>query len=344
MCKIAKMVKVAIVGASGYTGAELMRICASHPSFEVVVATARSHEDQRVADVYPSLSKAYGEMRYKATELDLLADLDVVFLALPHGESHRIAGSLLGSAGVIVDLSADFRLLDPRMYPLWYGWEHQSPDLLEEAVYGLPELFRTEVVDARLIAVPGCYPTAAGLALAPFMRAGVIEGTAVIVDALSGLSGAGRSTQESTQFCLAAGGASAYGIGNHRHTPEMEQLIGASVLFAPHLVPMVRGILATCYAPSSGGLSTEEALGVLEDEYRAEPFIEVSERVPATKAVWGSNCAHLSARVDARTGWLVVMCALDNLVKGASGQAVQCANLAMGCSEDDGLASVGVYP
>lgn len=338
------MFRVGIAGASGFTGAELMRICASHSSFEVVVATARSHEGQEVAALYPSLSKAYAEMRYEAATLDVLAGLDLVFLALPHGESHRMMAGLLDSAGVIVDLSADFRFSDPGMYPLWYGWEHESPDLLGEAVYGLPELFRSDISGARLIAVPGCYPTAAGLALAPFVRSGTIPRTSVIVDALSGLSGAGRSTQESTQFCLAAGGASAYGIGNHRHTPEMEQLIGASVLFAPHLVPMVRGILATCYAPSSGGLSTEEALGVLEDEYRAEPFIEVSERVPATKAVWGSNCAHLSARVDARTGWLVVMCALDNLVKGASGQAVQCANLAMGCSEDDGLASVGVYP
>ncbi len=337
------MVSVGVVGASGYTGAELMRLCALHPEFEVSVATARSYEGDEVSSVYPSLAPLYPRTRYQSTNTTDLEGLDVLFLALPHGESHRVAAGIRSSVGVIVDLSADFRLKDPESYVQWYGWEHSAPDLLDEAVYGLPELFRPEIQRARLIASPGCYPTAVGLALVPFVRSGIVAGD-VVIDAASGISGAGRLLQEGTQFCAVDGGMSAYGTGVHRHTPEMEQLIGAKVLFSPHLVPMTRGILATCYVRSAIELTTQEALELLAAQFEDEPFVTVSERLPSTKVALGSNCAHLSAHSDPRTGWLVVFCALDNLLKGASGQAVQCANLALGIDECTGLSAAGLYP
>ncbi|MGA2521539.1 MAG: N-acetyl-gamma-glutamyl-phosphate reductase [Acidimicrobiales bacterium] len=336
--------KVGIAGASGYTGAELMRLCATHPEFEVVLAGADSQAGRRVADLYPSLAAAYPALALTALGPADLAGLDVVFLALPHGASQTLVPDLVGRVGALVDLSADFRLRDPAAYPQWYGREHLAPRLLGEFAYGLPELFRGEIQGATLIAAPGCYPTAAALALAPFVRAGAVETTGVIVDAASGVSGAGRAPTAATHFTAVDEDFTAYGLLSHRHTPEIEQASGAGVVFTPHLAPMNRGILATCYARPSVPLTTDGALGVLHDAYRAEPFVVVSDASPSTKATLGSNCAHLTARVDPRTGWLIVLCALDNLVKGASGQAVQCANIATGLSEGTGLPVVGVYP
>ncbi len=336
--------RVGIAGASGYAGAELLRLCAGHPDLDVVVAGADTQSGQPVAALYPSLAAAYPTLEFSKAGADDLAGLDVVFLALPHGESQEIAPGLVDQVGVLVDLSADFRLRDPGAYPRWYGHDHVAPDLLGAFAYGLPELFRAELAGARLVAAPGCYPTAAALALAPLVRAGVVKTTGVIVDAASGVSGAGRKLSHTTQFNTADEDFTAYGLLDHRHTPEIEQATGAQVLFTPHLAPMNRGILATCYARPTAALETGDVMRVLGDAYGGEPFVVVSERPPSTKATSGSNCAHVTARVDPRTGWVLALCALDNLVKGASGQALQCANIALGLPEDSGLSALGVYP
>ncbi len=336
--------KVGIDGASGYAGAELLRLCAGHPELEVVVAGADSQAGQPVASLYPSLSGAYRTLAFSKVVADDLDGLDVVFLALPHGESQRLAPALVGRVGLLVDLAADFRLHDPHSYPTWYGAEHEAPGLLGRFAYGLPELFGPALEGAELVAAPGCYPTAAALALAPLVRAGMVAGTGIVVDAASGTSGAGRTPSPAMHFATVDENFTAYGLLNHRHTPEIEQAVGAEVLFTPHLAPMTRGILATCYARPTGPCTTGDVLGLLADAYGDAPFVVVSEASPSTKATLGSNAAHLTARVDDRTGWVLVLCALDNLGKGASGQAVQCVNVINGWNETTGLSTVGVYP
>jgi N-acetyl-gamma-glutamyl-phosphate reductase len=338
--------KAGIVGASGYTGAELLRLLAAHPAFGVAVATAHSHAGESVGGHTPSLAAAYPGLLYEENDPGLLDGLDLVFCALPHGGSQRIVPDLRGRVGRIVDLAADFRLRDASLYPRWYGEEHGAPALLTEAVYGLPELFREGLAGATLVAAAGCYPTATGLALAPLVRCGLVEPSGIIVDAASGVSGAGRGLKESLHFGTVDEDFVAYGLLTHRHTPEMEQILGAEVLFTPHLAPMVRGILATCYARPAAGqvLSSASVMDALHEAYDDEPFVVVTDDPPSTKSTAGSNAAHVTARVDARTGWVVTLCALDNLVKGASGQAIQCANAAVGLPETTGLPVAGVYP
>lgn len=344
------MHQIAIIGASGFTGAELMRLCASHPDFEVVAATGDTQAGSHVADLYPSLAGVYDDLVYVAYDESVVADADLVFLGLPHGASQPVIPGLRGKVKHIVDLASDFRLDDPGLYPAWYGDEHIAPELLDDFAYGLPELFRDDLAGAELVAVPGCFPTTAVLGLAPLLRAGLIDGDGMIVDAATGVSGAGRPPKPHTTFCAVDEDFTAYGLLTHRHTPEIEMVLGrhsgvdARVVFTPHLAPMNRGILATCYARPAGPLSTDEALACLAAAYEDEPFVVVSERSPSTKATAGSNSCHLSARVDPRTGWVIVLSALDNLVKGASGQAVQCANLALGLPEQTGLSVAGVYP
>ena len=337
------MHRVGVFGASGYAGVELLRLCAQHPGLEVVLATGESQAGTPAAALYPSLAAAYPDLVFAESDPAAAEGLDLVFLALPHGASQQLMPDLRKRVGRVVDLAADFRLKDPGLYPRWYGEAHAAPGLLAEFSYGLPELFRDQLSGAELVAAPGCYVTAAALALAPLVRSGTIEPTGVIVDAASGVSGAGRALRQTSHFATVNEDFTAYGLIDHRHTPEIEQATGAEVLFTPHLAPMTRGILATCYArPAPGG--DADPRRVLQDFYRAEPFVTVGDRPPSTKATYGSNCAHITARHDARTGWVVVLCALDNLVKGASGQAVQCANLALGLPETAGLPLVGVYP
>lgn len=344
------MKRVGIIGASGFTGAELLRIVAGHPEFELAAATAHTQAGTAIAGLYPSLAAAYGDAVFGGADDEALDGADLVFLGLPHGASQAIVPGLRGKVGHIVDLAADFRLSDASLYPTWYGEPHAAPELLSEFVYGLPEFFRSDIVDAELVAAPGCYVTTSALALAPFLKAGVIESSGIIVDAASGVSGAGRPPKDNTTFCAVDENYTAYGLLNHRHTPEIEMAIGrhagvdAQVLFTPHLAPMNRGILATCYARPSGDLTTEAALEILHDAYDSEPFVVASGRIPGTKATLGSNTAHVTAQVDPRTGWLVSIAALDNLTKGASGQAVQCANLALGLDETLGLDQSGMYP
>jgi N-acetyl-gamma-glutamyl-phosphate reductase len=336
--------RIGIFGASGYAGAELLRLAAGHRSFDVALATADSQTGSRAAELYPSLAAAYPDLTFAAADPAAAEGLDLVFLALPHGSSQRLVPDLRKRVPVIVDLAADFRLHDPELYPTWYGDEHRHPELLSEAAFGIPELFRDSIVDASLVAAAGCHVTAAALALAPLVRFGVIEPTGVVVDTVTGVSGAGRGLTATTQFCTVDEDVTAYGLLTHRHTPEIEQATGAQVIFTPHLAPMNRGILATCYARPPAGPGRPDPLAVLTDFYADEPFVIVSERSPSTKATLGANTAHLTARYDQRTGWVVVLAALDNLVKGAAGQAVQCANLALGLPETAGLPTVGVYP
>ena len=337
--------RVGIVGASGFTGAELMRLIASHPNMSLVVATGDSQAGTKVRSLYPSLASDFSEMVYSSYEPSDFVGLDAVFLALPHMASQPVVADLFEEVGCILDLGSDFRLKAPSLYPEWYGAEHTMPELLEKFVYGLPELYRNDLKGARGIAVPGCYPTAASLALSPFVRANKIEKTGVIVDAASGVSGAGRELKPTTTFTAVDENFTAYGLLNHRHTPEIEQVTGCEILFTPHLAPMVRGILATCYArPSDPSFSTEQALEVLAQSYAEEPFIVVNEASPSTKATLGANTVHKTARVDERTGWLLTISALDNLVKGAAGGAIQCANIALGLDEVAGLPTSGLMP
>jgi len=336
------MHRVGIIGASGFTGAELLRLVSTHSEMQVVYATADTSAGMAAADLYPSLAAAYPELRFESYDPVAVEGLDLVFLALPHGASQGLVPDLRKRVGKIVDLAADFRLRDPSLYPRWYGEEHHAPELIDEFVYGIPELFRSQLAGADLIAAAGCYVTTASLALAPLVRTGAIEPAGIIVDAASGVSGAGRGLKASTHFNTVDEDFTAYGLLHHRHTPEIEQAIGAQVLFTPHLAPMNRGILATCYArPTSTGV---DPLAILADAYAGEPFVVVDKRSPSTKATLGSNTCHITAMVDDRTGWVVTVSALDNLVKGASGQAIQCANLALGLPEPMGLPTVGVYP
>ena len=338
------MVKVGIIGASGYTGAELLRLCAQHPEVEVVAATGDSQAGTLASSLYPSLAGAYPDLVFEEFVPERFIGLDAVFLGVPHEAALDLVPLLHGRVGCVIDLSAAFRLKDPDLYPQWYGFEHTRPDLLAEAVYGLPELNRAAIVGARLIATPGCYVTAASLALAPLVRQGLIEPAGVIVDAASGVSGAGRALKHSSMFSTVDEDFTAYGLLNHRHTPEIEQTTGAQVLFTPHLAPMNRGILATCYARPKGSVTTASLLAALAGFYRDEPFMVVRPQEPSTKATLGTNCVHLTARHDERTGHVIVLAALDNIAKGASGGAVQSMNVALGLPESAGLQNVGVYP
>jgi len=338
------MVSVGIIGASGYTGAELLRLAALHPDLEVAYATGDSQAGTRASSLYPSLAAVYPDLVFEAYDAGRASGLDLVFLGLPHEASLLMAAELHGKVGCVVDLSAAYRLKDASLYPRWYGFTHEQPDLLAQAVYGLPELYRDDLPGAKLIATPGCYVTAASLAVAPLVRLGLIEPTGVIVDAASGVSGAGRALKHTSHFCTVDEDFSAYGLLDHRHTPEIEQVTGAQVLFTPHLAPMNRGILATCYARPTGAVSTASLIESLSTFYAGEPFVVVREESPSTKATLGSNTAHLTARYDERTGYVMVLCAIDNIAKGASGGAVQAANVALGLPETAGLAAVGVFP
>ncbi len=340
------MISVGIIGASGFTGAELLRICASHPHFEVKYATGDSQAGILARSLYPSLAATYPNLVFEEFELAKALACDVVFLGLPHEASLELVPQLINKVKLVVDLSAAYRLTDVSQYPQWYGFTHTQPDLIASAVYGLPELNREALKTAKLIATPGCYVTAASLALAPLVKAGAINPQGVIVDAASGVSGAGRAAKHSNSFNTVDEDFTAYGLLDHRHTPEIEQVTGAQILFTPHLAPMNRGILATCYARPAAGTTptTASLLATLARAYAKEPLIVVSQNSPSTKATLGTNVTHITARYDERTGYVMVLSALDNLAKGASGGAVQAANVALGLNELDGLSMVGMYP
>ena len=337
--------RVGVIGASGYTGAELLRLLVGHPNFDAVYATGDSQAGTLASSVYPSLAAAYPSLVFAEYDPAVAATCDVLFLGLPHEASLALVPQLVDKVRLVVDLSAAYRLKDASQYPTWYGFSHDQPDLLARAVYGLPELFREELAGAQLVATPGCYVTAASLALTPLVRAGVVQTTGVIVDAASGVSGAGRVPKPNTHFNTVNEDFTAYGLLDHRHTPEIEQVTGATVLFTPHLAPMNRGILATCYAKPAGATpTTQSLLAALAKAYAKEPFVVVRPTSPSTKATLGSNAAHITARFDERTNTVMVICAIDNLAKGASGGAIQAANVALGLPETAGLSAVGMYP
>ena len=344
--------RVAVAGASGYTGVELLRLLVQHPAVQVVALTAETHANQPIGRVFPSLE---GFLDLPCRSLDttaLAAEAEFVFLALPHKTAMAVGADLVQRGVRVLDLSADYRLKDPAAYPVWYGLEHAAPDLLRQAVYGLPELHREEIAGARLVAVPGCYPTGALLGLAPAIGGELVDADSVVIDSISGVSGAGRKADLSTHYSEANENLKAYGVATHRHTPEIEQELGrlagreGTVSFTPHLAPLTRGILTTITASLQSRRSTADLLAVYRDYYRGRPFVRVLDdgRLPETKHVLHSNLCDVGVVSDARTGRVVIVTAIDNLVKGASGQAVQCFNLMTGLEERTGLWLPGLFP
>jgi N-acetyl-gamma-glutamyl-phosphate reductase len=338
------MIRSAILGASGYVGGELLRLLSRHGGIEAVRLFGDSKAGQKLGSVHPHIGGWAAALEVERFSLDALNGSELVFAALPHGESQKWAEAILARGCKLVDLGADFRLHDPQDYARWYGEAHEAPHLLDRFVYGIPELHREAIRGAQAVAAAGCYPTAAILALKPLVDAGLVDPASLIVDAASGVSGAGRAVKEGTAFNTVDGSFSAYGLLNHRHTAEMEQALGATVLFTPHLAPMTRGILATCYGTASREMAAGEPLDALRAAYSDEPFVRVSDDPPATKWVAGSNGAVVTARYDPRTGRVLALGAIDNLGKGAAGQMVQCANLMFGLDEAAGLSAEGVFP
>ncbi len=339
------MQSVAIIGAPGYAGVELTRYVLAHPEFELTLATSSAEAGKRIGDVYPALAP-FTDLAYEAPDVVSIAGrAQIAFLAVPHTAAMAVAPALLDAGLTVIDASADYRLADPVTYEQWYGTPHTSPTLLAEAVYGLPEMDRSKLPGARLVACPGCYPTASILAAMPALAAGVTTGRHVIVDAKSGVSGAGRTPSAGTHYPTVADSTQPYKVTTHRHTPEIEQQLSIAagremrVTFTPHLVPMNRGLLATVYLELDVAMSAEDAVVLYRERYDGEPFVTVHDAgvMPATAHVRGSNRAHIGVTVDAHTGTLVAACAIDNLVKGTSGQAIQCANIVFGYEETTAL-------
>jgi N-acetyl-gamma-glutamyl-phosphate reductase len=336
------MIPVAILGGSGYTALELLKILLHHPGVKVVAVTSREKEMPRVSDLHPVLARRI-DLRCEPFDADRLVKLGVqcVFGCLPHGASMALLAPLLERGLRVIDLSADYRLRDPNVYAQWYGESHQDLAHLAQAVYGLPEVYGDDIATAQLLANPGCYPQTAILGLAPLVAGGHIDLKGIIVDSKSGVSGAGRTPKLTTHFPECNESLSAYSVGTHRHTPEIEQALGdvageaVEVIFTPHLVPMDRGILSTIYATPRRALSQERLLELYRDYYARAPFLRVSERLPATKDVSGTNFLDLTVRV-VRDRIVVVSC-LDNLIRGASGVAVQNFNRMFGHPETTAL-------
>lgn len=345
------MYRISVVGASGYTGVELLRLLAGHSGVEICNVTSRQYAGQPVSEQFPSLR---GCVDLAFTQLDTAAvagNSDVVFTAVPHQTAMEMVPELLDAGARVIDLSADFRLADAVVYAQWYQ-PHSAPQLLQEAVYGLPELFRPGIGPARLIANPGCYPTGAALALAPLLENRRIDPATIIIDSKSGTSGAGRGAKVGSLYCEVNEGFKAYGLPNHRHTPEIEQTLSGlagqavTISFSPHLVPANRGILSTCYATLTDQVGQIELLEIFGDFYAGEPFVRVlpDGQLPNISQVRGSNFCDIGLVADQRTGRVVVVSAIDNLVKGAAGQAVQNMNLMLGMPETQGLLQPPVFP
>jgi N-acetyl-gamma-glutamyl-phosphate reductase len=345
--------KIAVLGASGYTGAELVRLLLRHPRAEIALLTADRRAGQEMAAVFPQFAPFALPKLVSVDGLDWqAAALDIAFCALPHGTTQKVIKALLAAAPTtrVIDLSADFRLA-PDLYAKWYGHEHHAPELQSEAVYGLTEVYRDAIAKARLVANPGCYTTCAQLALIPLLRAGAIDTAEIVIDAKSGMTGAGRAAKEEMLFSEVSEGIHAYGVGHHRHMAELDQefskAAGREVIatFTPHLMPMNRGILSTIYVRAQGR-SPEDLHAVLLKSYANQPFVHVLPfgQMPQTRHVRGSNMTFIGVARDRIPGRAIVGCALDNLVKGASGQAVQNMNVMLGCPETAGLEQVALFP
>jgi N-acetyl-gamma-glutamyl-phosphate reductase len=357
-------VRVGVLGASGYTGGELLRLLMQHPQMVVTAVTSEKSVGRPVGSVFPQFATLL-PLSFEALSLETIVErTDAVFLALPHTKAFEPAAALLAAGKQVVDLSADYRLKDAAAYETWYQTPHPHPELLAQAVYGLPELHRARLHTARLVASPGCYPTAAVLQLAPLVAKGLVMDDSIVIDAKSGVSGAGRSAALPYHFPEAHEGMEAYKIGQHRHTPEIEQELNGllrrepapsagkalppplKVAFTPHLVPLNRGILSTAYCRLRQALGTAQLRALYEDFYKGERFVRLlqDETAPNPRQLRGSNFCDVSVVGDSRTGWVVTVAALDNLVKGAAGQAVQALNLMLGFPEETGLTSPGLFP
>jgi N-acetyl-gamma-glutamyl-phosphate reductase len=351
---MAANVKVGILGASGYTGAELVRLLLRHPGVEIVLLTADSKAGKAMAEVFPQFAPFSLPSLVPIPEDWSSVDADLIFCALPHGTTQTVIKGLLAARpGMrVVDLSADFRLADIEAYARWYGHGHQAPDLQREAVYGLTEIYRDAVRSARLVANPGCYTTAAQLPLLPLLKAGTIAPGDIIIDAKSGVTGAGRAAREANLFTEVSEGFHAYGVGHHRHMAELDEQFSlaagepVAATFTPHLVPMNRGILATIYVRLLAGKSASDIHALLDEAYRSEPFVHVLPfgQTPQTRHVRGSNHTFIGVAKDRRDDRAILISALDNLVKGASGQAVQNMNVMLGHPEELGLDQIALFP
>lgn len=345
------MLKIGIYGASGYTGQELLRLLLRHPEAEVVTLTSRRFKGIPISDVYSIFTGLTDLAFTDASPEDVASVADVIFLALPHGVSMKVASAFVKTGKKVIDLSADFRLQNVKSYEQWYG-KHTAQDIIKQAVYGIPELRREDVKKTRFVANPGCYPTCAILGLAPVLKEKWIDSASIIVDAKSGASGAGREPQAESLFCEVNEGFKAYKIGRHRHTPEMEQELSLlagqdiTISFTPHLLPVNRGLLSTIYATLQKDVSTDELLDLYQTFYRGEKFIRIyhAGMFPNLSSVRGSNYCDIGIATDKRTKRVIIISAIDNLVKGASGQAIQNMNLMCGISEETGLDMAPLFP
>lgn len=346
------MIKASIIGATGYTGSELVRILSCHPEAELVALTSQSYVGQKISDVFPHLGAVTGKICTEQDVPKVAGESDVIFTALPHGLSVPIVKEALEQGTKVVDLGADFRLDDKAVYEKWYKVTHEAPELLQEAVYGLPELNRKAIAGARVVGNPGCYPTSVMLGLAPLLKQGLIQLDSVIIDAKSGVSGAGRGANLGSHYSEVNENIKAYNVAAHRHIPEIEQELSkvageqVTVSFTPHLTPMTRGMLSTIYATPSKKVNAGEIQALYRQFYENEYFVHVLEggELPQTKWCWGSNHCFIGVVLDQRVNRLIVVSAIDNLVKGASGQAVQNMNIMFGLPEKTGLEMAGVYP
>jgi N-acetyl-gamma-glutamyl-phosphate reductase len=345
------MLKVAVVGASGYTGVELLRILSGHPEVAVTCVTSERSAGKTVGEIFPSVRDRYTQVLEKLEPMQVCEKADFIFTALPHQAAMLVVPSFLEKGKKVVDLSADYRFHDPALYGAWYQ-PHMNPDLLAKAVYGLPELHRKAIAESDLVGNPGCYPTSIILGLAPLLKKGLLDISTIIADSKSAVSGAGRGAKVDTLFCEVNEGFKAYGIAAHRHTPEIEQELSllageqVTISFTPHLVPMDRGILSTLYATLTKETSVDELLSLYQKFYRNEGFVRVLPEgaYPSTLYVRGSNFCDIGLTIDKRTGRVIVVSAIDNLVKGASGQAVQNMNIMNGFPENLGLDALPLFP
>lgn len=346
------MIKAGIIGATGYAGQELARLLCRHPEATIELLTSQTYAGQSYSDVFPSFRGVVDAPLVPDADIeDLAAQCDVIFMALPHGEATRRVDEKLLAKTKVIDIGSDFRLKTASDYSVWYEMNHEKPELLPHSVYGLPEWRRKEIRSARLIANPGCYATCTILSLAPMLKAGVLTGAPIVVDAKSGVSGAGRSLTLAVHFNECNETVKAYKVAAHRHTPEIEQEIGAvagreqKIVFTPHLIPMNRGILVTAYAELKDDITRNHLLEIYQDTYGKEPFVRLClTDYPETRWVSGSNYCDIGVAIDQRTNRAIVIGALDNLIKGAAGQAVQNMNLVMGIGEAVGLEQLPVFP
>ena len=346
-----KAIKVSVIGASGYGGAETVRLLATHPQVQLVHVTAETKKGTAMSSLYPNL-RGFVDQRMIEADLERIgSESDVTIVSLPSGMAMNLVPDLLKHGSKVIDVAADFRLKRAELYPQWYKVTHAAPEYLNEAVYGLPELHREGIMKARLVANPGCYPAAALLALAPLLRGGKVRTRGIVVDAKSGVSGAGRGGGGGFGFSETNENVKAYSVVGHNHTAEIEQELSdvagtaVQVVFTPHLIPMTRGILVTAYAPLTADLSEPEALTLYQQMYAREPFVRVLDAaLPETKATLGSNFCDVAVKIDRRAGVAIAIAAIDNLGKGAAGQAVQNMNLMCGLPEETGLRFPGIYP